>query len=109
MTIRIGLTKLRGKGGSKVLSIKKDKTATISDPIYNDDWYVVDDYELEEKILRGFPNIEWVLDEQGQPIDVTFTVPVEPTLPEQVQSLTEENQMLVDCILEMSEIIYGGE
>ncbi len=28
---------------------------------------------------------------------------------EGIEQLTEENQMLVDCILEMSEIIYGGE
>lgn len=92
-----------------MLSIKKDKTATISDPIYNDDWYVVDDYELETKIMRGFPNIEFVLDESGAVVDVTYTVQPPKTLPEQVQSLTEENQLLTDCILEMSEIIYGGE
>ena len=92
-----------------MISIKKDLTESVNLLVDDPDWYVINNEELECKIMRGFPNIEWVLDEQGQPIDVTFTVPVEPTLPERVQSLTEENQMLVDCILEMSEIIYGGE
>lgn len=32
----------------------------------------------------------------------------EPTLYEKVASLQEENQMLKECILEMSEIVYGG-
>ena len=32
----------------------------------------------------------------------------EPTLEEKVTSLQEENQMLKECILEMSEIVYGG-
>lgn len=32
----------------------------------------------------------------------------EPTLEEKVTSLQEENKMLKECILEMSEIVYGG-
>lgn len=32
----------------------------------------------------------------------------EPTLEEKVINLQEENQMLKECILEMSEIVYGG-
>lgn len=32
----------------------------------------------------------------------------EPTLEEKVTELQEENQMLKECILEMSEIVYGG-
>ena len=32
----------------------------------------------------------------------------EPTLEDKVVSLQEENQFLKDCILEMSEIVYGG-
>ena len=32
----------------------------------------------------------------------------EPTLKEKVTELQEENQMLKECILEMSEIVYGG-
>lgn len=34
--------------------------------------------------------------------------PPEPSLEEQLAALTEQNQMLTDCILEMSEIVYGG-
>ena len=32
----------------------------------------------------------------------------EPTLEDKVANLQEENQMLKECILEMSEIVYGG-
>ena len=32
----------------------------------------------------------------------------EPTLEEKVINLQEENQMLKECILEMSELVYGG-
>ena len=32
----------------------------------------------------------------------------EQTLEEKVTELQEENQMLKECILEMSEIVYGG-
>ena len=92
-----------------MLSIKKDLTQTLSLPIQDPDWYIVDDFALEEKIIRGFPNVEFVLDDQGNITDVTYTVPVPLTLSEKVQALTEENQMLTDCILEMSEIVYGGE
>lgn len=31
-----------------------------------------------------------------------------PTLDDKIVSLQEENQMLKECILEMSEIVYGG-
>lgn len=92
-----------------MISVAKDLSCVINTYMYDDNYYIIRDIDLEDKIMRGFPNIEWILDEQGRPIDVKFTVPVIPTLPEQVDSLVEENQMLVDCILEMSEIIYGGE
>lgn len=32
----------------------------------------------------------------------------DPTLDDKIVSLQEENQMLKECILEMSEIVYGG-
>lgn len=32
----------------------------------------------------------------------------QPTLEEKVADLQEENKMLKECILEMSEIVYGG-
>lgn len=93
-----------------MLSIKKDlRETTSANMSFDPDWYVIDNEELEYKIMRGFPNIEFVLDESGAVVDVTYTVQPPMTLPEQVQSLTEENQLLTDCILEMSEIIYGGE
>ena len=47
----------------------------------NDDWvgnadYVIPDgSELAEKILRLYPNFEFVFDDNGQPVDVTETEP----------------------------------
>ncbi len=34
--------------------------------------------------------------------------PQDPTLDDKIVSLQKENQMLKECILEMSEIVYGG-
>lgn len=92
-----------------MISIKKDKTELVYTLITNDDWYAIDNEELERKIMLGFPDIDFILDDDGEVIDVIYTKPLPPTIEEQIASLQEENQMLVDCILEMSEIIYGGE
>ena len=35
--------------------------------------------------------------------------PEPPSLEDQIKELQEQNQMLTDCLLEMSEIVYGGD
>lgn len=94
-----------------MLLVSKDKSQynTAMIPSSDPNYYVIDNPNLEDKVIRGFPNIDFVFDEHEEIVDIIYTVQPPKTLPEQVQSLTEENQMLVDCILEMSEIIYGGE
>ena len=49
-----------------------------------------------------------VLEELEEIIEESQNQVQEPTLEEKVTNLQEENQMLKECILEMSEIIYGG-
>ena len=56
-----------------------------TDFVGNADWVLDDnderDAELEAKIIRLYPNFDFVFGDDGQPIDVTETEP-EPMLPE---------------------------
>lgn len=70
-------------------------------------FYLITDAELESKIQFAYPDFEFVLSDGVVTDIVTDKVP-EPTIEEKITMLEEENQMLVDCILEMSEIVYGG-
>ena len=54
----------------------------------NADWVIPDGSELAEKIIRLYPNFEFVFGDDGQPIDVTETEP-EPMPPE----ITTEQRM----------------
>ena len=56
----------------------------------NADWVIPDDSELAEKIIRLYPNFEFVFGDNGQPVDVAETEP-EPKLPE----ITTEQRMTV--------------
>ena len=51
------------------------------DWVGNADWVIPDGSELAEKIIRLYPNFEFVFGDDGQPIDVTETEP-EPMPPE---------------------------
>ena len=69
-------------------SFVKSKLFPDTDFAGNADWVISDGSELAEKIIRLYPNFEFVLDDDGQPIDVTETEP-EPKLPE----ITTEQRM----------------
>ena len=58
------------------------------DWIGNADWVIPDDSELAEKIIRLYPNFEFVFGDNGQPVDVAETEP-EPKPPE----ITTEQRM----------------
>ena len=58
------------------------------DWVGNADWLIPDGSELAEKIIRLYPNFEFVFDENGEPVDVTETEP-EPKPPE----ITTEQRM----------------
>ena len=69
-------------------SFVKSKLFPDTDFAGNADWVIPDGSELAEKIIRLYPNFEFVFDENGQPVDVTETEP-EPKLPE----ITTEQRM----------------
>ena len=62
-------------------SFVKSKLFPDTDFAGNADWVIPNDSELAEKIIRLYPNFEFVFDENGQPVDVTETEP-EPKPPE---------------------------
>lgn len=72
------------------------------DWIGNADWVIPNDSELAEKIIRLYPNFEFVFDENGQPVDVTETEP-EPKPP-----VPPTNAELAAAIAELAEVICGG-
>lgn len=48
-----------------------------------------------------------IIDDEDEPEDPDEPVPKSQLL-QRVELLEEQNQMLVECILEMSEVVYGG-
>lgn len=73
-----------------------------TDWIGNADWVIPDGSELTEKIIRLYPNFEFVFDDNGEPVDVTETepAPVPPAPP--------TNAELAAAIAELAEVICGG-
>ena len=92
--------------------VRKDKSFNKmglypdTDWIGDADWVLDDndskDAEIEEKIISLYPNFDFVLDENGQPVDVTETEP-EPKPP-----LPPTNAELAAAIAELAEVICGG-
>ena len=72
------------------------------DWIGNADWVIPDGSELAEKIIRLYPNFEFVFGDNGQPVDVTETEP-EPKPP-----APPTNAELAAAIAELAEVICGG-
>lgn len=72
------------------------------DWIGNADWVIPDGSELAEKIIRLYPNFEFVFDDNGQPADVAETepAPIPPAPP--------TNAELAAAIAELAEVMMGG-
>ena len=87
-------------------SFAKNSDHSNTDWIGDADWVLDDndekDTELEEKIIRLYPNFEFVFDDDGQPVDVTETEP-EPKPP-----APPTNAELAAAIAELAEVICGG-
>ena len=66
------------------------------------DWVIPDDSELAEKIIRLYPNFEFVFGDDGQPVDVVETAPVS------VPPIPPTNAELAAAIAELAEVICGG-
>lgn len=47
------------------------------------DWVIPDGSDLAQKIIRLYPNFEFVFNDEGQPVDVAETdpLPLPPTIP----------------------------
>ena len=72
------------------------------DWIGNADWVIPDGSELAEKIIRLYPNFEFVLDNDGNISDVVETEP-EPMPP-----APPTNAELAAAIAELAEVICSG-
>ena len=76
----------------------------------NDDWFgdadyvIPDDSELAQKIIRLYPNFEFVFDDDGDIIDVEE---IEPT-PVEVAPEPPTNAELAAAIAELAEVVCGG-
>ena len=75
------------------------------DWIGNADWVIPDGSELAEKIIRLYPNFEFVFDDNGYISDVTATEPAEK-LPE----ITLEQRVTAteNAVEELISMIMGG-
>ena len=69
------------------------------------DFVVPDDSELAEKIIRLCPNFEFVFDDNGQPVDVTETVPESkpPEITTEQRMTAMENAMeeIINMLMEV--------
>lgn len=68
----------------------------------NADWVISDSSELAEKIIRLYPNFEFVFGDDGQPVDVVETAPVS------VPPDPPTNAELAAAIAELAEVLCGG-
>ena len=75
------------------------------DWIGNADWVIPDGSELAKKIIRLYPNFEFVFDDDGNIFDVVETEP-EPLPPEPPAPPT--NAELAAAIAELAEVMMGG-
>ena len=62
------------------------------------------DAEIEEKIIKLYPNFDFVLDGDGNIADVTATEPV----PVETVPKPPTNEELAAAIAELAEVICGG-
>lgn len=68
------------------------------------DWVIPDDSDLAEKIIRLYPNFEFVFDDGGNPVDVTETEPEPAPKP----PAPPTNAELAAAIVELAGVMCGG-
>ena len=60
------------------------------------DWVIPDDSELAEKIIRLYPNFEFVFDENGKPVNVVETSePIDKVISQKKVELSEECEKVI--------------
>ena len=86
-------------------SFVKSKLFPDTDFAGNADWVIRDDSELAEKIIRLYPNFEFVFDDNGQPVDVTETEsePKQPEITTEQRMTAMENAMeeIINMLMEV--------
>ena len=79
--------------------------APDTDFMGNADWVIPDGSELAEKIIRLYPNFEFVFDDNGQPVDVTETesepVPPEITTEQRMTAMENAMEEIINMLMEV--------
>ena len=69
------------------------------------DFVVPDDSELAEKIIRLYPNFEFVFDDNGQPVNVTETEsepkPPEITTEQRMTAMENAMEEIINILMEV--------
>lgn len=70
-----------------MLLVSKDKSQynTTVIPSADPNYYVIDNPNLEDKVVRGFPNIDFVFDEHEEIVDVIYTIQPPMTESERIE------------------------
>ena len=79
--------------------------APDTDFMGNADWVIPDGSELAEKIIRLYPNFEFVFDDNGQPVDVTDTEsepkPPEITTEQRMTAMENAMEEIINMLMEV--------
>ena len=71
----------------------------------NADWVIPDGSELAEKIIRLYPNFEFVFDDNGQPVNVTETEsepkPPEITTEQRMTAMENAMEEIINMLMEV--------
>ena len=74
----------------------------------NADWVIPDGSELAQKIIRLYPNFEFVFDDDGQPVDVTETSePIDKVISQKKIELSAECEKVIVAGVDVGEAHYS--
>ena len=79
--------------------------APDTDFMGNADWVIPDGSELVQKIIRLYPNFEFVFDDNGQPVDVAETEsepkPPEITTEQRMTAMENAVEEIINILMEV--------
>lgn len=82
--------------------------APNTDFMGNADWVIPDGSELAKKIIRLYPNFEFVFDDDGQPVDVTETSePINEVISQKKIELSEECEKTIVSGVDVGDAHYS--
>ena len=78
------------------------------DWVGNADWVIPDGSELAKKIIRLYPNFEFVFDDNGKPVDVTETSePINEVISQKKAELSEECERTIVAGVDVGDEHYS--